>query len=333
MSFANDPAALDPVLPQIGKVPPTLVVQPAAAARRSLHLIAGVTVIGPFVGTLLALALALRYGVSGSALAIGAVMFVLTALGISAGFHRYFTHRSFRTSRPFAVALLVLGSMAMQGSLLYWTATHRRHHQYSDTPDDPHSPHHDGGTALGWWRGLWHGHIGWMFASEVTNAMRFAPDIIRDRWVFNLQKHYLALAGLGLVLPAIAGALLTGTAYGALEGFLWGGPVRLLVVHHANWAVGSLSHMRGSRPFATDDHSANNLLVAIISFGEGLQNNHHAFPSSARHALRWWEPDLTGRLLGALSRVGLVWDLKHPSATAMAGRRRTAPTSTRKVST
>jgi stearoyl-CoA desaturase (delta-9 desaturase) len=315
MSTTVDPAAR-PSTP--------LVIDPVASARRTMRLIAGVTVIGPFVGTLLAAILASIYGVSVSALVIFAVSFPLTALGISAGFHRHFTHRGFRTSRAMSTLLLILGSMAMQGSLLYWVATHRRHHQFSDTQDDPHSPHYHGSAALGWWRGLWHAHIGWMFDSEVTNAMRFAPDIIRDPYMFRLQQRYLSWALLGLVLPALAGLLLTGTAYGMLEGFLWGGPVRLLIVHHANWAVGSLSHLYGRRPFRTDDHSANNMLVAIVSFGEGLQNNHHAFPTSARHALHWWEPDITGWVIGALERTRLIWDVKHPSAQAIAARRKTA---------
>ena len=312
----SDTRAARPALP--------LATAPTATALRTMRLIAGITIIGPFAGTLLALLLGLRYGVSAAALGIFAVMFPLSALGISLGFHRHFTHRGFRTSRPLSVILLILGSMAMQGSLLYWTATHRRHHAFSDTEDDPHSPHHHGGAMLGWWQGLWHAHIGWMFDAEVTNAMRFAPDLIRDQRLFRLQQHYLSWAALGLVIPAVAGLLLTGTAYGMLEGFLWGGPVRLLIVHHANWAVGSLSHLYGRRPFETGDHSANNMLVAIISFGEGLQNNHHAFPTSARHAIEWWEPDITGWVIGGLERLGLIWDVKHPSAEAISAHRRPA---------
>ena len=297
---------------------PAIAVVPAQVALRTLKLIAGITVIGPFLGTLLALALAWRNGVSPAALWIFAVMFPLTALGISVGFHRLFAHRAFSTSRWLRTTLLILGSMAMQGSLLYWVATHRRHHQFSDTPDDPHSPHYAGPKQLGYWGGLWHGHIAWMFASEVSNAARFCPDILRDGAIFRLQKRYLLWVGLGLALPAVAGLAASGTWYGALEGFLWGAAVRLLVVHHAYWAVGSLSHLRGSRRFETRDRSANNYLVALISFGEGLQNNHHAFPTSARHALRWFEPDVAGWVIGLAERTGLVWDVKHPSPAQIA---------------
>ena len=300
---------------------PAIAVAPAASAVRTLKLIAGGTVVGPFLGTLLALGLALRYGVSGTALWLFAVMFPLTALGISVGFHRMFAHRAFLTSQVMRIALLVLGSMAMQGSLLYWIATHRRHHQFSDTPDDPHSPHYSGPRQLGYWGGLWHGHIAWMFASEVSNAARFCPDILRDQQIFRLQKRYLLWAGLGLLLPALIGLAATGTAYGTLECFLWGGPVRLLVVHHAYWAVGSLSHMSGSKRFETRDRSANNYLVAAISFGEGLQNNHHAFPTSARHALRWFEPDAAGWVIGLGEWLGLFWDVKHPSPAQIANKR------------
>lgn len=299
---------------------PAITVMPAPAAVRTLKLIAGATVIGPFVGTVVALLLAWQNGVGAAALCVFAVLFPLTALGISVGFHRLFAHRALTTGEAMRVALLVLGSMAMQGSLLYWVATHRRHHQFSDTPDDPHSPHFAGPKQLGYWGGLWQGHIAWMFASEVSNAARFCPDILRDGVLFRLQKRYLLWAALGLLLPAAIGLVATGTPYGTLECFLWGGPVRLLIVHHAYWAVGSLSHMSGSRRFETRDRSANNYLVAAISFGEGLQNNHHAFPTSARHALRWFEPDAAGWVIGLGERLGVFRDVKHPSPTQIANK-------------
>lgn len=304
---------------------PAIATRPAPAALRMLKLVAGATVIGPFLGSLLALALALQYGVSATALWLFAVMVVLTSFGISIGFHRLFAHRAFQTSRPMRVLLLILGSMAMQGSLLYWVPTHRRHHQFSDTEFDPHSPHFRGEHQLGYWGGLWHGHIGWMFASEVSNVVRFYPDLFRDQEIFRLQRHYLLWALLGLAIPAAIGFAATGgSLYGALEGLLWGGAVRLLFVHHAYWAVGSISHLHGSRPFETRDRSANNHLVALFSFGEGLQNNHHAFPTSARHALRWWEPDAAGWAIGLGERLGLFWDVKHPSQAQMDNKRAAA---------
>lgn len=316
MNAIDRPAAARPA----GRPAPPIAVAIAPAALRTLRLIAGLTVAGPFAGGLLALGLALRHGVGAPALWCLAVMLPLTALGISVGFHRLFAHRAFLTSQAMRVALLIAGSMAMQGSLLYWVATHRRHHQFSDTPDDPHSPHYAGPKQLGYWGGLWHGHIAWMFAADVANAARFCPDILRDATLFRLQKRYLLWAGLGLLLPALVGLAATGTAYGALECLLWGGAVRLLAVHHAYWAVGSLSHMHGEKRFETRDQSANNYFVAAISFGEGLQNNHHAFPASARHALRWFEPDAAGWAIGLAERLGLVWDVKHPSPEQIANK-------------
>ncbi len=295
-----------------------------ASTRRVFVAMAGAVVIVPLLGAIAAVWLAVDYGVSWLALVMFAIAYVLTTLGVTLGFHRYFAHRSFRTSPPMRVAFIILGSMALQGSLLYWVSTHRRHHQFSDTPDDPHSPHMDGLSPLGWWRGLWHSHIGWMFAAEVTNAVRFAPDIIRDPLVFRTQLRYLMWAGLGLALPAVVAAGLTRSWYGMLEAFLWAGPVRLFVVHHASWAVGSVSHMYGSRPFVTHDHSANNFWVALLAFGEGLQNNHHAFPAAARHAFRWWEPDLTGYVISSLAATKVIWDVVRPSAETVAQRRPTA---------
>jgi stearoyl-CoA desaturase (delta-9 desaturase) len=294
---------------------------PVASARRSIRLMATIVVAGPVLGTLIAAGLAAAYGVSTLSLVMFAITYTMTTLGVTLGFHRYFAHRSFRTSRPMEIAFVVIGSMALQGSLLYWVSTHRRHHQFSDTPGDPHSPYMDGESRLGWLSGLWHSHVGWMFATDITNAMRFAPDIIRDPLIFRVQLRYLTWAGLGLALPGLAGLAITGSWFGGLEAFLLAGPVRLLLVHHASWAVGSISHMYGRRPFKTDDHSANNFWVALLAFGEGLQNNHHAFPTAARHAFLWWEPDLTGYIVGVMSFSGLIWEVSKPPAETIARRR------------
>ena len=166
--------------------------------------------------------------------------------------------------------------------------------------------------------------IGWMFSGEMTNAVRFAPDILRDRRIFTLQRYYLLWAAIVLVIPGVVGGLGTHSVYGGIEAFLWAGPVRLLLVHHASWAVGSISHLYGARPFPLPDQSANNFWVAVLAFGEGLQNNHHAFPRAAHHGFRWWEPDLSGLVINGLERIGLIWDVNRPSAAALAHRRRSA---------
>lgn len=299
-----------------------LTVTPPPARTRLIRTVTAAVIIGPGIGCIAAVALAIRYGVSAAAIVEFVVAYVLTTLGVTLGYHRHFTHRSFRTSRAMQAVFVVLGANALQGSLLYWVSTHRRHHQFSDTADDPHSPHNRGGQSLGPLDGFWHGHIAWMFSRDVTNAMRFAPDILRDPFVFALQSRYGLLALIGLVLPALVGGLWSGTAYGALEMFLWSGPVRLLAVHHASWAVGSISHLYGQRPFDTGDHSANNFWVALFAFGEGLQNNHHAFPRAARHAFRWWEPDLSGLVIAGLERARLIWDVNRPTPAQLTAARR-----------
>jgi stearoyl-CoA desaturase (delta-9 desaturase) len=162
-------------------------------------------------------------------------------------------------------------------------------------------------------RGLWHAHIGWMFSDQQTDWSRFARDLLHDRALFRIHRLYLVWVLLGLALPALAGWLIAGTAIAALQGFLWGGLVRMFLVNHASWCVGSICHMFGARPFATNDQSANNFWVAVVAFGEGLQNNHHAFPGSYAHAVRWWEPDLSALIIRGLEAAGLVWAVRSPT--------------------
>lgn len=295
---------------------------PPRSRLRVIRLITATVVIGPPLGALAALALAAVYGFNAIDLSALAVAYALTTLGVTVGFHRHFAHRTFKTSRVLQAVFVILGSMAMQGSLLYWVSTHRRHHQYSDTADDPHSPHFEGGRPISGWRGFWHGHYGWMFSSRITSPVRFAPDLIRDRFIFKTQEHYALWAALGLLGPPAIALLASHNALTALEVFLWAGPVRITLVHQASWAVGSISHLWGTRPFATRDRSANNWLVAALAFGEGLQNNHHAFPWAAHHGFRWWEPDLSGVVIDLLSAIRLIWDVNRPSRAALNAKRR-----------
>lgn len=292
------------------------------AARLPLvRAITAAVVVGPAIGSLILLAFWIGQGVRAESLWALAIAYVLGTLGVTIGFHRYFAHKSFETSRPVRLALVVFGSMSAQGSLLYWVATHRRHHQCSDTPDDPHSPHFRGATALSGWRGFWHGHIGWMFAAEHSNAIRYAPDILRDRAVFELQRRYGLWVTIGLALPVAIGAVFTRDPITLVQIFLAAGPLRLFLVHHASWAVGSISHLYGRRPFRVSDRSTNNFWVALVAFGEGLQNNHHAFPRSAIHSFHWSEPDLTGLVLRLLAALGVIRDLHRPSEEAIFARR------------
>jgi stearoyl-CoA desaturase (delta-9 desaturase) len=247
-----------------------------------------------------------------------ALMYFLCSVGTNVGLHRHFAHCSFSARRPVRLGLAVLGAMAAQGPLVTWVATHRRHHAYSDLPGDPHSPNLHGSGWRGVLLGLWHAHVGWMFSDELSDWGRFARDVLQDRTLFKIHQTYFVWVVLGLVIPAALGGLLTGSWMGVWLGLLWGGLVRMFVVNNGAWAVGSVCHVFGTRPFNNRDHSANNYPVALLTFGEGLQNNHHAFPSSAAHAVAWWQPDLALYVIRLLQGLGLVWNVKLPSRKAIA---------------
>jgi stearoyl-CoA desaturase (delta-9 desaturase) len=245
-------------------------------------------------------------------------MYLLSTTGATIGMHRLFAHRAFSAGPLLTTWLAITGSMAAQGPLLFWAANHRRHHAYSDRLGDPHSPNLHGDTPWQRLRGLWYSHIGWMFSREISAWSVFARDLVQQRYLFRLHQTYWLWVLLGLALPTLAGGWLHYSLHGAWLGFLFGGMLRIALVNHASWAVGSVCHRWGSLPFRTHDRSRNNHLVALLSFGEGLQNNHHAFPSAARHGLRWWEPDFSGWLILLLARLGWVWNVNHPSPAAVA---------------
>jgi stearoyl-CoA desaturase (Delta-9 desaturase) len=240
-----------------------------------------------------------------------AIMYVLTGLGVTVGFHRHLTHRSFKTSRPLRGVLAVLGSAAIEGPVISWVADHRKHHVFSDQEGDPHSPHvgHDGGWR-GAIKGLAHAHMGWLFIHTGRGAhKRYARDLIADPVVHFVHRTFIvwALAGLGLAFWL--GWAIGGTFYAGLTGLLWGGGVRMLVVHHVTYSINSLCHFFGRRRFSTDDESRNLLWLAPLSFGESWHNNHHAFPTSAMHGLRRWELDPSAIVIVSLEKLGLVWDV------------------------
>ncbi|HEX3657994.1 MAG TPA: acyl-CoA desaturase [Pirellulales bacterium] len=286
-------------------------------ARRWQQSIALAVVALPIIGVVAAVALWWRVGIGALELGALAGMFFVCMLGVTVGFHRHFAHNSFKTSRAGRALLIVLGSMAAQGPVLFWVVTHRRHHAFSDQEGDPHSPNLHGGDWTGLLVGLWHSHIGWMFSDELTDWVHFGRDLLQDRMIFRLHRLYALWVMLGLVLPAAVCGLIGGTWLAALQGLLWGGLVRMFMVNQASWCVGSVCHVFGTRPFQTRDRSANNYLVALLTFGEGLQNNHHAFPSSHAHAVWWWEPDLSAWVIRMLEFCGLVWDVKRPTARAV----------------
>jgi stearoyl-CoA desaturase (Delta-9 desaturase) len=239
------------------------------------------------------------------------MMYVITALGITVGFHRLFTHRSFKAKPAVRAVLAVLGSAAIEGPVISWVADHRKHHAFSDQPGDPHSPHVDHGSG---WRGaikgLTHAHVGWLFLhTHRGRRTRYAPDLIADPVVSRVDRHFVACVVAGLLASFGLGWAFGGTLRDGFTGLLWGGAVRVLVCHHATFSINSLCHFFGTRRFATRDESRNLLWLAPLTMGEAWHNNHHAFPTSAAHGLRRWEIDPSAWVINALEKLGLAWDV------------------------
>jgi stearoyl-CoA desaturase (Delta-9 desaturase) len=255
-------------------------------------------------------------------LVVLAVSYLLSGLGVTVGFHRLFTHRSFKTSPPIRALLGALGSAAVEGPVIEWVANHRKHHRFSDQAGDPHSPHVDHPSG---WRGalagLFHAHVGWIFKGDAfASEERYAKDLLADPVVRFIDRTFLVWVLAGLAFPFGLGVALSGSIAGGLTGLLWGGAVRLFFVHHATFSINSLCHFFGRRRFATGDESRNLLWLALPTLGEAWHNNHHAFPTSARHGLRWWQLDPSAWLITSLERLGLVWDVVRVSPERELGR-------------
>jgi stearoyl-CoA desaturase (delta-9 desaturase) len=243
-------------------------------------------------------------------------LYVLTALGITLGFHRMFTHRAFESSRVFRTIIAVLGSMAVEGSVITWVADHRKHHAFTDVDGDPHSPHLSGPGLLGAVKGLWHAHVGWLFETVGTaERERFAPDLVKDRALRVVDKLFFLWVVLTFVIPFAIGWIVGGGLGAALTALLWGGVVRVFLLHHVTWSINSVCHFFGRRRFDVEDESRNVFWLAPFSMGEAWHHNHHAFPTSAFHGLRFWErlADPTGLVIMLLEKVGLVWNVVRVS--------------------
>jgi stearoyl-CoA desaturase (Delta-9 desaturase) len=241
----------------------------------------------PLVGTVLALWLAWQRIFRAQDLALLVGLYIPISLGVTVGFHRYLTHRGFTTGRVMKILLIILGSMAIQGTAIEWVANHRKHHAYADRPGDPHSP----------LEGFFHAHIGWLWIGEQADPRRYARDLLADPTIVFLNRLTAVWVVLGLAIPLLIGGW---------QGFLWAGLVRVFLTHHVTWSVNSVTHTFGRRPYATNDRSTNHWLVALLALGEGWHNNHHAFPRSAFHGLRWWQIDASGLVIRCLAALNLI---------------------------
>jgi stearoyl-CoA desaturase (delta-9 desaturase) len=253
------------------------------------------------------------------------VLFTFTGFGISIGFHRLFTHHSFKANRALKILCAVAGSMALEGSVISWVAIHRRHHMFGDQPGDPHSPYRYGSGVVGSVRGFLWSHVGWLFAADSTDTRRFAPDLYRDRDLVVVDRLFPVLAIASLVLPFAIGWAVYGTLVGALTALLWAGLVRMAVLHHVTWSINSVCHLWGRRPFTTSDRSTNVASLALVSFGESWHNFHHAAPSSARHGALRHQFDPSARVISWFERAGWATKVRWPSAAQIAALAKTGP--------
>jgi stearoyl-CoA desaturase (Delta-9 desaturase) len=246
-----------------------------------------------------------------SDVAVFLIMYLITGLGVTVGFHRHLTHRAFKAKPWVHGGLAIMGSMAIEGPVTAWVADHRKHHAFSDKEGDPHSPHvgHEGGVR-GALSGLFHAHVGWLFIHTHRGAKaRYAPDLIKDPLIRWVDRTFLLWVLVGLLASWVLGYLIGGTIEAAWTGLLWGGGVRMLVVHHVTYSINSLCHFFGEKRYPTDDQSRNLLWLALPTLGESWHNNHHAFPTSAAHGLRKRDIDPSAAVIRGLERLGLVWDV------------------------
>jgi stearoyl-CoA desaturase (Delta-9 desaturase) len=291
---------------------------PSRASLRAGRLVTGLLMISPPVALGIAIPLLWGHAVNLLDVVLALVFYVATGFGIAVGYHRLFTHRSFTSVRWLKILLASAGSMAVEGSVVGWVATHRRHHVFSDKPGDPHSPHEYGPGPGAQVRGFVHAHVGWLFRSDPTSAQRYAPDLLADADTMIISRLFPIFAVASLVAPFLLGWTITGALSGALTAFLWAGLARMMLLHHVTWSVNSICHMFGSKPATQKDESTNFAPLGIVSFGEAWHNFHHAFPRSARHGALPHQVDPGAVLIRFFERAGWATDVRWPTASQLA---------------
>ncbi|GAA0251016.1 acyl-CoA desaturase [Saccharothrix mutabilis subsp. mutabilis] len=297
---------------------PLLAEQPRS--RTEMFVIRAFLVI-PFAALVAAVPLTWGWGLSWVDVTLAAVFYTLSTLGVTIGYHRYFTHGAFKAKRALRVALAIAGGLAAQGPVIGWVADHRRHHAFSDREGDPHSPWLFGTSPVALARGFWHAHMGWLFGRDTTNVDRFAPDLLADNDIRVVDRLFPLWVALSVAVPTVLGGVITWSWWGALTAFLWAGLARISFQHHVTWSVNSICHMIGDRPFAARDRSANFWPLAILSMGESWHNSHHADPTCARHGVDRGQLDVSARVIWAFERLGWVWQVRWPRPRRLAALR------------
>jgi stearoyl-CoA desaturase (delta-9 desaturase) len=269
-------------------------------------------VMAPLAGLIAAIVVLWNRAIGPLELGLLVGLYVITCMGVTLGYHRMFTHRAFESSRAFRAVIAILGSMAIEGSVITWVADHRKHHAFADVEGDPHSPHLAGPGFWGAVKGLWHAHVGWLFETVGTaDRQRFAPDLVKDRGLRVIDRLFPLWITLSFLIPFGLGWLFGGGITAALSALLWGGLVRVFLLHHVTWSINSVCHFFGRKRFDITDESRNVFWLAPLSMGEAWHHNHHAFPTSAFHGLRRWErmTDPTGLIISLLEKLGVVWNV------------------------
>jgi stearoyl-CoA desaturase (Delta-9 desaturase) len=287
-----------------------------------------VFVIVPFLALAAVVPAVWGWGLSWTDVTLFVGFYFLTLLGVTVGYHRHFTHGSFKANKALRVALAAVGGMAVQGPVVQWVADHRRHHAFADREGDPHSPWRYGSGARNLAKGMWHAHLGWLFDRRQTNADRYAPDLVKDTAVRRTSRLFILWAFLTFALPTVIGGLVTMSWAGAWSAFFWAGLVRVALLHHVTWSINSVCHVVGNRPFTSRDRATNFWPLAILSGGESWHNLHHADPTCARHGVLRGQIDISARVIWVFEKLGWARDVKWPDPVRLAAKRHDAAPAT-----
>jgi stearoyl-CoA desaturase (delta-9 desaturase) len=308
-----------PEAPAVTRTVPIPDLEPEPNGRLDRFLI-GLFVALPMLALVAAVPLAWGWGLGWHDIVIGLVLYLVSGMGISMGFHRHFTHLSFKANKPLRVAMAIAGSLAVEGPVLNWVADHRRHHKYSDKEGDPHSPWRFGNDTRALTKGLVYAHVGWLFDPSRTSQQKFCPDLVADPPIRRVSRDFPLWVAVSLLGPALIGGLWSMSLAGALTAFFWAGLVRVAVLHHVTWSINSVCHTFGNEDFQVRDKSRNVAWLAIPSFGESWHNLHHSDPTCARHGALKGQIDISARVIRWAELLGWAWDVRWPDEQRLNGK-------------